>query len=397
VTIILPGAPWKYDVRDQDQMRRILTGGVDDILRRLVTLESGQTDPEPEPEPNPITNGRPLGLYTAWNGTTLKTGMSRLNSAINYTDAATIINRINAVREAGHSIFFAMTGGSHSQYTVPDATKPQGQRFELDLWKHGSEDGDAGPFKNGMDVYNTSAIKDAMAQAVEDGTVLGCNVMDEPSHLSWGTRGDITKAILDEMAAYVKTIFPTLPVGVATVHHYNPTQRYRFGGVQHMDFIFNQYDWWQPPNGAGSSPPPGQGNYNGWWDQSVAQAALDTINQVAALNLINGGIQDFRSPKVCPTAGEWLGWTSESNQTLVLRDPTGGLGSHGPNCRVHPDQLLTWGSYFLNNGAAGFIPWEWRDDFMNTGPFASLNQAAFGNLRTLADSLPKVPLLLYPG
>ena len=66
-----------------------------------------------------------------------------------------------------------------------------------------------------MDTYNTPAIKQAVAAAVADGTIIGNSVMDEPHNetvaAGWG--GNVTKAMVDGMCGYVKQIFPTLDGG----------------------------------------------------------------------------------------------------------------------------------------------------------------------------------------
>ena len=95
-----------------------------------------------------------------------------------------------------------MTGGAHNLYKTAGV-------FDLAKWQAA------------MDAYNTQAIRDAIAEGVADGTIVGNSVMDEPQQhgvssdpdKTWGPSGTMTKVRVDGMCAYVKAIFPTLPVG----------------------------------------------------------------------------------------------------------------------------------------------------------------------------------------
>jgi hypothetical protein len=93
----------------------------------------------------------------------------------------------------GHRLILVMTGGLSTEYTT------NGQ-FDMTKWK------------NKMDTYNTEAIRNAVAAAVSDGTVIANQMIDEPETRRWG--GNITKATLDEMATYGHNMFPTLPMGL---------------------------------------------------------------------------------------------------------------------------------------------------------------------------------------
>ena len=86
-----------------------------------------------------------------------------------------------------------MTGGATDSYTT------NGQ-FDLAKWK------------KVLNTYNKTTIKNAVATAVMDGTLIGNQLIDEPETKRWGTV--LTKALIDQMAVYAKTIFPTLPMGV---------------------------------------------------------------------------------------------------------------------------------------------------------------------------------------
>jgi hypothetical protein len=71
-----------------------------------------------------------------------------------------------------------------------------------------------------MAKFNTATIRNAVAQAVADGTVIGATVMDEPetsghgNKNTWGPPGTMSKLRVDGLCAAVQSIFPTLPAGV---------------------------------------------------------------------------------------------------------------------------------------------------------------------------------------
>ena len=149
----------------------------------------------------------PLSLWKT-AGTTETIGVSSFSMSLDFTTWSDqgesrphILTRIDAARARGLKLVLTLTGGAHERYITNG-------RFDIEKWKHGN------PLYSGsgMDGYNTSTITTAVAQAVADGVVLGSSVMDEPSRTtSWGP---MTKAVVDTMCAYVKGIFPTLPVGV---------------------------------------------------------------------------------------------------------------------------------------------------------------------------------------
>jgi hypothetical protein len=233
-------------------------------------------------------------------------------------------------------LILTMTGGGHQNYMTDGA-------FDIAKWQAK------------MDAYNTPTIEAAVAAAVADGTIIGNSVMDEP-HVSgrgggntWGPRGTMTKERVDQMCAYVKEIFPTLPVGVVHPHKaFEPAQSYRV-----CDFMVDQYAW-------------RQGDVTHFRDEGLALARRDGMAIVFSMNILNGGIQAARD-----------GWW-ECPLTA-----TGGRGTRGPNCRMTPEQVRDWGRLL---GAAGcaLVMWQYDDDFMSKPE----NQRAFADLAGLLATMP---------
>jgi PKD repeat protein len=194
-----------------------------------------------------------------------------------------------------------MTGGSHERY------KTDG-KFDYTKWKAS------------MDAFNTPQMRDAVREGVANGTIVMNSVMDEPQIKDWG--GVMTKPLLDQMAAYVKALFPTLPVGVVVRWDWRLDERY-----QVMDVILAQYQW-------------NKGDVVAYRDNVLAQARLDGVEVLFSMNVIGGGIYSWKTQE-CP---------------IPL---TGGPSGFPPNCRVTPDQLRDWGRIL---GVAGCAMTFWRYD-----------------------------------
>jgi hypothetical protein len=291
-------------------------GQLADTSSVTVTVPSGSGPP----------SGTPYGVFNLFtSATTTQPGPFSLSHT--WDEPYAIASRITAARNLGVKLMLVMTGG-HSGYLKPGGTTSTGTQFDMVKWKAR------------MDLFNTPAVKEAIAEGVRNGTIIGASVMDEPNHRDWG--GVVTKAALDEMARYVKGYFPTLPVGVVIVHWWRPTERYR-----DIDFIVDQYDWWQSPNGPGGGQ---SGNITGWRDAALAMAQANGISIAFSMNLIAGGIQDLTSPDRleawrCPTS------------------TTGGRGYRTPTCRMHASQVRDWGK-ILGVAGCALLMWRYEDVFM---------------------------------
>jgi hypothetical protein len=235
-------------------------------------------------------------------------GPGLFNASITYTDAYGIIKQINAARAMRQKVVLAMTGGPHWSYQT---------RGRFDFWR----------WQARMNTYKTAAIKAAVAAGVADGTIIGNTVMDEPE--IWG---GITKPMINQMASYVKGIFPTLPVGVDHgpngYYQWRPWERYTA-----LDYVMNQYNWWVTT-----------GNVVAWRDKVLAQARRDGVQVSFGLNVLGGGIHNWTT-KACP---------------MPL---TGGRGPYVPTCRMTANQVRDWGLALGTAGCALFL-WEYDRAFM---------------------------------
>jgi hypothetical protein len=280
--------------------------------------------------------GIPYGPFGLWQLNKLLYGPAPFTGSHNYINADTLILQINAARNKGHRLMTAMTGGRTEKYTTNG-------NFDLAKWKAV------------MNTYNKSALKTAVAAAVSDGTLIGNSLVDEPETKKWGTT--LTKGMIDQMAAYAKNIFPTLPMGVdhgPTGAQWRTTEKYT-----KLDYVVYQYAWWIT-----------KGNLGSWRDAALARAKLDGVKPAFSINVINGGVQD-KGDGYYDCVGPGMA----------------GKGTRYPLCRMTPDQIKTWGKALTPLGCAMLLWWydtPWKSYYTNTA-----NNAAFKELATLAASKPK--------
>jgi hypothetical protein len=272
------------------------------------------------------TLGVPYGASANWDGTSLKSNTSSFNLSTDAVNADLIINRINAARAKGVKLILAMTGGKHSNYITNGV-------FDMAKWIAK------------MNTFNTSAIKTAVAAGVADGTILGDIVMDEPNHYTWGPAGTMTKLEVDGMASYVKSLFPTLTVGVSQKHNaFEPTKSYKV-----IDFIVDGYD-------------ERQGTVASFRDAGLALARRDGHTVIFGVNVLDGG-------------------------TIVAGCPipeTGGTGTFSNRCRVTPEQLEAW-STVLGPAGCAFSMWQYDSTFMASTD----NQRVFRTIAALLATAPR--------
>jgi hypothetical protein len=275
--------------------------------------------------------GLPYGLFGLWaSATTFDWGPAPFTVSQDNTFANSIITRINTARLKRQRLVLAMTGGNSTEYTTNG-------KFDFTKWK------------NRMNTFKTTAIKTAVAAGVADGTIVGNSMMDEPETPKWG--GVMTKPLIDQMALYVKNIFPSLPVGVnqgAPGYQWRTFERYRV-----LDYVLYNYRWQN-----------NQGNVTAWRDNVLAQARVDGVTPAFSLSILDGGVPDTQGSWDC--AG------------------TGGKGTYYPHCRMTPDQVRTYGKAV---GPAGCVMLNWRydDAFMSK----AANVDAFKDVAATLASKPR--------
>jgi hypothetical protein len=285
----------------------------------------------PAHDPAVTYSGIPYGPYDLWGSTTeLKWGPGAFSASHdNAYFPTSLAQRIEAARRKGVRLVLAMTGG-------PSNVTTNG-RFDLAKWKAR------------MDRLNTSAIRQAVADGVADGTIVGNKLIDEPESPKWG--GVPTKAMLDEMATYAKRIFPTLPMGVG---HGAPGFRWRSGErYKVLDWVGVQYVWDY-----------NRGDVAAWREQVLNFARNNGVTPMFGLNILNGGVRDTQGAWDCPN--------------------TGGQGTRTSHCRMTADQVRTYGRSIGPSGCA-LLMWRYDAAFMSK----TANQSAFMDVASLLGSKPR--------
>jgi hypothetical protein len=286
---------------------------------------------------NTLGQGIPFGLHTLWASatTTQSSGVAAYSASQGWVAAGELAGHIAAARARGIRLVLVMTGGAHTRYKTDGV-------FDQAKWEAA------------MDAFDTPAIRDAVAAGVADGTIIGNTVMDEPQQSgtdakAWGPPGTMTKARVDGLCGYVKAIFPTLPVGVGHDHNVFETGN----SYQVCEFIIAQYA-------------ARKGNVVTWRDGALSLAARDGLAIIFSLNLLDGGTQDRTGVLDC--AG------------------TGGLGTHGINCRMTPAQVRDWGK-LLGQAGCALLSWRYDGTFMARPE----NQAAISDVTITLSRLPQAP------
>ncbi len=315
------------------------TGGSFRVIASAGTLAdttsvSLTAPPPPPPPPPPPSNlrGIPYGASQVWSalGTA---GTTAFDLAHEGVGPGSIVQRIADARSKGVKLLLNMTGG-HDPYM---STINGVYQFDMAKWR------------DSMAKYNTATIRDAVARAVSDGVIIGNSVMDEP-HVyglgdgnTWGPQGTMTKARVDSMCAYVKAIFPSMPVGVVHQHQiFEPTKSYRS-----CEFLVDQYQ--------GSF-----GDVTAWRDAGLAMAQRDNMRILFGSNELNGGPKD--------RDGTW-----------DCKDQGGYKGQYSPNCQIPPDSMKRWYPILARGGCA-FRSWRWDAVKLNTTAYREAHEAVRDSL-----------------
>jgi len=318
----------------------LYTAGQTAGIYRVIAAVSGLADTTAVnlTEPNTGSVGVPYGPYSLITNTS---SVSPFTMSTAPTTASGIVNLLGKARSLNVRLMVHMTGGSHDNYM---STIDGVYQFDFSKWKAR------------MDSYNTATIRDAVAKAVADGVLLGNSVMDEP-HVSgsgdgntWGPPGTMTKARVDSLCAYVKRIFPALPVGV--VHRWDifePEKNYAS-----CDFLVSQYS-------------ARIGDVRTWRDGGLAFGQRSHVSLFFSMNLLNGGTQD--------RDGTW-----------DCKDQGGFKGSYSPNCQMTASQVKSFGLVLGPSGCA-FTMWRYDDAFMSRGA----NQSAFQDVSSAVAAAPRKP------
>ncbi len=203
-----------------------------------------------------------------------------------------IIGELEMVRAAGGSVAINLVGKKETHQN-PDET------INLDMWKAAIDE------YAGID----------LSSYVADGTILAHYMTDEPkSRGSWGEE-IIHNEVLDEMARYSKSLWPTMP----TTLRVSPSKLARHAGGYDVPLP----DWqWQYLDIGWAQYSARFGSVADYTAVEIAEANRQGLGLIFGLNVIDGGDGSSGVPGV--RSGKW------SMSAQELRDYAGTLvGSDG--------------------------------------------------------------------
>jgi hypothetical protein len=280
-----------------------------------------------------VSNTSPFGPVGLWNtATTVSYGPKPFSFSQNANNPSNLVTQISAARSMGQRLVLSLSASNTNNTT--------NGKFDINKWK------------NHINAYNTTAIRNAIAAGVSDGTVIGNMLLDEPETKRWG--GNIDKKVIDQLASFAKNIFPTLPQGInhgPPGYKWHTDQTYKV-----LDYVLYQYNWWVTT-----------GDVNGWRNTVLARAKTDGVRPALGLNVLDGGVQDRSGAWDCKGSGQ------------------AGTGTYAPNCRMTPDQMTSWGKALVGYGCFLML-WKYDGTYMRK----STNQTAFSTLANAAASKPRV-------
>jgi hypothetical protein len=175
--------------------------------------------------------------------------------------------------------------------------------FSLTLWKQR------------VDRFRTVDLQ----SYIDDGTILGHFIMDEPSDPSNWSGHTVSLPVIEEMARYSKEIWPTMPTMIRTWPYYLKGFPFHY-----LDAVrFHYLDRFSP--------------LDGFLEKNMADARSLGLAIVGGLNVLNGGSKDSGIP----------GRASGKN----------GMSA---------DEIRSWGDRFLQEpDLCAFLLWEYDESYLN--------------------------------
>ena len=272
------------------------------------------TPPPPPPPPPPDTTtppppaearcGFPAGASTtpqhagiAFGPTHVppsKFGGPYTGTQITATDSSCLLFDLEKARRASARVFISFTG--NAQYNRDQ------NGFSLDKWKRRVD-----RFRNVP-----------LASYIEDGTILGHLVVDEPNDPHEWNGKTVSPAQIEEMAKYSKEVWPSMTTYVRAFPEYM-----KGGPFPHLDAIWFQYlDRWAP--------------LDEFIDKHIKEAGPLGLKVVTGLNVINGGSKSSGIP-----------------------------GRRQGKNAMSADEIRSWGGKLLEqSNLCAFLLWEYDQEYL---------------------------------
>ena len=255
--------------------------------------------PAPAPAVPPVDPAAPAGAHVGIPFGPFGLPASLFSEEFNATFRALppkiLLSELEAARQAGARVVVRLVGG-HSRY------KRKGT-FDMDLWKAR------------LDRYRDIDF----SSYIEDGTIVGHFILDEPHDRSnWGGKV-ISPATIDAMARYSKDLWPSMPTIVRGWPAYLKGYDYKY-----LDAAWAQYSDRFGPIGS-------------FMTENVRDAKAAGLALVVGLNLLDGG-----------TRGSGIKGYSKGKYSMS------------------PSQVKTWGSALLSDPyVCAFLSWKYTDAYFS--------------------------------
>jgi hypothetical protein len=205
-----------------------------------------------------------------------------------------------------------------------------------------SKDGDV---KNADGTFSLTKWKAVVARLkaaditsfINDGTVLGVFLLDEPDdYRNWGGE-TIPPATIEAMAHYSKQLWPTMTTFIRA----KPTYLANGPAYVHLDAAWAQYASYH-------------GDFATWFNTQVSAAKSKRLGLMVGLNVLDGGTKDSGIP-----------------------------GSGSGKYAMSASQLRTWGSAMLSQSyPCGFLMWRYDSTYLGRADIASVTRDLAAKART---------------
>jgi hypothetical protein len=181
---------------------------------------------------------------------------------------------------------------------------------------------------------------------IDEGTIIGHFLMDEPSDRSNWNGHQVSPAEIDEMARYSKEVWPTMPAIIRAWPDYLKAGGYQY---KYLDAVRIHYL-------------ARLGDVDQFIDEMAKGAADLNLALIGGLNVLNGG------------------------------SPNSGIpGRAEGKFAMSADELRSWGTKFLTKAPlCAFFVWEYDDTFTEYLKRPGIKEA-FADLKKIAEDMPKKP------
>ena len=283
-------------------------------------VDSGPPTPPPPgdslPPYDPTYTGIPFGPAQQ----PPETFAPNFNGTILSGHAETLISDLEKARRSDTRVLINFSG---KETNIRDANG-----FNMSIWKAR------------VDRYRPLNLQ----KYIDEGTIVGHFLMDEPSDPSNWNGDQVTPAEIDEMAEYSKGIWPTMPTVIRAYPDYLKAGGYQY---RYLDAVRIHYL-------------DRLGDVDEFITEMVQGAEDLHLALIGGLNVLNGGSKDSGIP-----------------------------GAAEGKFAMNADELRAWGTKYLNNAPlCAFFLWQYDEHFLEYYERPGIKEA-LADLKKIAEGMPK--------